>query len=32
MIEQDAEDWALTIRHVTTAQPRVVAPGGKIYI
>jgi L-ascorbate metabolism protein UlaG (beta-lactamase superfamily) len=32
VIEQDAEEWALTVRHVTTAQPRVVAPGGKIYI
>jgi L-ascorbate metabolism protein UlaG (beta-lactamase superfamily) len=31
-IEQDVQEWALNVRHVTTAQPRVVAPGGKIYV
>ncbi len=31
-IEQDVEEWALNVRHVTTAQPRVVPPGGKIYV
>jgi L-ascorbate metabolism protein UlaG (beta-lactamase superfamily) len=31
-IEQDVEEWSLDVRHVTTAQPRVVPPGGKIYV
>ncbi len=31
-IEQDVKEWALNVRHVTTAQPRVVPPGGKIYV
>lgn len=31
-IEQDVEGWALHVRHVTTAAPRVVKPGGKILI
>ncbi|MCL4206065.1 MAG: metal-dependent hydrolase [Pirellulaceae bacterium] len=31
-IEQDVEEWSLDVRHVTTAQPRVVSPGGKIYV
>jgi L-ascorbate metabolism protein UlaG (beta-lactamase superfamily) len=31
-IEQDVEEWATHVRHVTTAAPRVVAPGGKILI
>ncbi len=31
-IAQDVEEWSLDVRHVTTAQPRVVPPGGKIYV
>jgi L-ascorbate metabolism protein UlaG (beta-lactamase superfamily) len=31
-IEQDAEAWALNVRHVTTATPRVVSPGGQIFV
>ncbi|MCH5378076.1 MAG: metal-dependent hydrolase [Planctomycetes bacterium] len=31
-IEQDVQEWSLHVRHVTTAAPRVVAPGGKITV
>jgi len=31
-IEQDVQEWVLNVRHVTTAVPLVVKPGGKIVI